>query len=391
MLSERLQSEFGATVEVVAASQSDAIDGVVPQVVAAPRDEDAARELVSWCGREKMAFVTRGGGTKLEIGAPPTRCELLISSHHLNRIIEHDAGNATVQAQSGITLNALNDVVMKHKQFVPLDDALTPSLSTLGGAVAANAFGPSRLKWGAPRDLVVGLSAVLSDGRVVKAGAKVVKNVSGYDLPKLFVGSFGTLGFITQVTLRTRPDDAANQTWQRVDDWPRTLTLAREILQGPLEPTLLRATSQGENWLLSARFQGVASSVAAQIERLPPSQDTAPEAFSETVWRVRAHLPLQRAASWIGRAQEEGARLVQWDCGLGIVRAGFDSLRLIALLRHEAEKSNGFLIVERAPIELKTPALVWGGKRGDWVLMQRLKGTFDAAGVCSPGRFYGGL
>lgn len=391
MLLERMQREFGASVEIAVANQDDAVDGVIPQVMAAPRDEESARELVSWCGHQRMAFVIRGGGTKLKIGAPPTRCELLISTHHLHRIIEHDAGNATVQAQSGISLNALNDAVRKHNQFVPLDDALMPSLSTLGGAVAANAFGPSRLKWGAPRDLVVGLSAVLSDGRVVKAGAKVVKNVSGYDLPKLFVGSFGTLGFIIQVTLRTRPDDAANQAWQQLGDWPQTLALAREILQGPFEPTALRAVSQGENWLLSARFQGVASSVAAQIERLPPSQDVQAAPFQEAAWQLRAHLPLQRAADWARRAQEDGVELVTWDCGLGIVRAGFNVAAPVATLRHEAEKSDGFMIVERAPVTSKTPELVWGAARGDWALMRKLKDSFDDARVCAPGRFIGGL
>ena len=393
-LLQQLENEFGDKVTVHEAAPHAAVDGVLPQAVAAPRDAEAALALAAWCGREGVAFVVRGGGTKIGIGARPELCNLVISTEHLNRIIEHDEGNATVTVEAGIILESLNRAVGESGQFVPLDGTQEGSRATLGGVVATNHSGLTRLKYGTPRDLVVGLHAALSDGRMVKAGSKVVKNVSGYDLNKVFIGSFGTLGLITQVTLRLRPHDAAGTTWETgCKSWQAAAELARTILDGPFEPTGLRVHADGSTLRLIVRFDGGETSVRTQLERLPQGQasdESALDTLQHTV-QLRAVLPLQSALKWARQAQGAGARQIAWDCGLGIIRAGFDDMPNVQALRAAAEQAAGFLLVEQAPPEVKTPELVWGAPRSDFALVQRLKKSYDPARVCAPGRFIGGI
>jgi glycolate oxidase FAD binding subunit len=393
-LRRRLQNEFGDVIEL---GEAAAVPGVLPSCEAAPKNEDAAHTLVTWCGKNDVAFVPIGGGTKIHIGAKPSRCDLLISTRHLKAVLEHDEGNATVQAQSGTSLDALDEAAGKRGQFVPLAGS-TPGAATLGGIVASNSFGATKLRYGAPRDLVIGLRAALSDGRDVKAGSKVVKNVSGYDLSKLFVGSLGTLGLLTQVTIRLRPQDARRENWQKnFASWKEAEAFAQQILGGAFEPAILRVVAQENDILLSARFDGGEAAVSSQLEKLPASEsDASKELSAIPELELRASLPIARAAAWAQSAQQSGADRVLWDCGLGVVRAEFAKVpnaaeSLVEELRVLATQREGFLTVERAPDAMKTPELVWGAPRDDFALMQTLKRAFDAANVCAPGRMIGGL
>jgi len=391
-----VKSEFGDAVETHLPQDFDAVAGVLPQLIAAPRDDEAALALVKWCGQNNFAFIPRGGGSKIHIGARPSRCDLIISMQHLNDVVEHDEGNATVQAGAGISLDNLNQVVGQKKQFVPFDWS-TPA-STLGGVVATNHFGATKLRYGAPRDGVVGLHAALSDGRFVKAGSKVVKNVSGYDLNKLFIGSFGSLGLITQVTIRLRPNDELQRDWHRTfATFAEAENASQQIFNGAFEPAILRVVAQPSGVLLQARFDGGEASVNTQLARLPESEaDEIPENAPNSALEIRAQLPLMRAAKWAQNAQVLGASRVLWDCGLGAVRAEWENapeniVSVVEDLRKSAIQSEGFIVVERAPEELKTPDFVWGEKRSDFALMQSLKSTLDAANVCVPGRLIGGI
>lgn len=388
-LLSRLQSEFGDAVSPRAASENDAVDGVQPQAIAAPRDEEAAQALVHWCGRENVAFVPRGGGTKLHIAAPPSRCDLIISTEKLTQIFDHDEGNATVQAGAGITLEALNDAVSRSSQFVPLEDH---AVATLGGTVATNHFSSTKLKYGAPRDLVTGLHAVLSDGRLVKAGSKVVKNVSGYDLNKLFIGSFGNLGLITEVTIRLLPESEESFYFSSgFATWKEAESQAWKIIDESFTPTTLYVHWNKTGAVVNAFFEGGKESVEKQESQLIEQECEFGLVLEEPNYMLSCYLPLQAAPKWALLVGENGAGEVYWECGLGIVEADFESDPDVAFLRTEAEKMGGFLIVEKAPIEMKTPELVWGKPRGDFALMKKLKQSFDAANVCAPGRFIGGL
>lgn len=391
----RLQSEFGDAVSPRAASENDAVDDVQPQVIAVPRDEAAAQALVHFCGRENIAFVPRGGGTKLHIGAPPSRCDLIISTENLTQIFDHDEGNATVQAGAGISLYDLDQAVAKQNQFVPLAGSETWA-PTLGGTISSNYSAYTAAKYGTPRDLVTGLHAVLSDGRLVKAGSKVVKNVSGYDLNKLFVGSFGSLGFLTEITIRLRPNVSCRKIWEDAFMiYEEAEELALEILSGPFEPTLLCLEDRGGIYHLSAHFEGGISTVETQISRLPqPQVKELNSIYKSGEWQLRAHLPVSVAQHWFFEVDNQKAGHIAWDCVSGVVRANYWKVpdrNEILKLRAEAEKLGGFLIVEKAPVEVKTPELVWGKPRPDFALMKKLKQSFDAANVCAPGRFMGGL
>ncbi len=393
-LLDKLTAAFG---NAVAIEDVIAIDGAIPQHTAVPQTEEAAHELVRWCGQNSVAFIPVGGGTKLHIGARPSRCDLLISTHRLTSVIEHDDGNATVQAQSGITLDALNQAVGERQQFVPLDWE-SGSASTLGGVVATNHSGATKLRYGAPRDLVVGLHASLSDGRKVKAGSKVVKNVSGYDLNKLFIGSLGTLGLITQVTIRLRPHDARRANWEQAyGSWAQAEQAAQQIFNGLYEPALLQIVAQGDEFVLHARFDGGEAAVNAQLEKLPASQANGQQAVvASSAFELRAIVPITRAGAWAQAVKQAGANRVRWDYGLGSVHAQFEQVPdnvvdVVDDLRAHAVKLEGSVVVEHAPHELKSADLVWGAPRGDFALMKLLKNSFDAANVCAPGRFIGGL
>lgn len=387
---DRLKQELD--IEVKAPAWTDQVDGVSPAGVAVPADEETANKLVAWCGKNDVAFVVRGGGTKLHVGARPSRLDLIISTEKLNAIFEHDEGNATIEAGAGITLDALNAAVGQCGQFVPLDWE-AGSGATLGGVVATNHFGSTKMRYTAPRDLVVGLRAGLSDGRVVKAGSKVVKNVSGYDLNKLFIGSYGTLGLITRVTIRLRPNDAASSEWSATYMlWSEAQAMAQQILTGPYVPALVSVETEGQALRLKARFDGSQAAVETQMARLPEAAPLPSVEKQPSVLKLRAHLPYSRASAWAQMAQAEGAYAVSWDCATGVVRAGFSVLpdepvKTVATLRAAAESQDGFAVVTRAPEELKTSEFVWGKQRGDGGLQKKLKETFDPAHVCAPGRF----
>jgi glycolate oxidase FAD binding subunit len=385
----RLQSEFGEAVWPRVAQETDAVDGVQPQAIAAPRDEEAAQALVRFCGRENIAFVPRGGGSKLHIGAPPSRCDLIISTEKLTQIFDHDGGNATVQVGAGITLEALNDAINESSQFVPMEAC---PAATLGGTVATNHCSSTKLKYGTPRDLVTGLHAVLSDGRLIKAGSKVVKNVSGYDLNKLFIGSFGNLGLITEVTIRLRPESEESLYWSSgFATWQEAESQAWKIINNSFNPTMLYVHWNKTGAMVNAFFEGGKESVEKQENQLIERDSEFGLVLEEPNYMLSCHLPLQAASKWALLVGENGAEEVHWECGLGIVEADFENAPDIAFLRAEAEKLGGFLIVEKAPVEMKTPELVWGRPRGDFALMKKLKQSFDAANVCAPGRFIGGL
>ena len=391
-LLETIQAEFGTSVEARPAA-SEILDGVFPQAVAAPFDEAAAGALVAWCGKQNLAFIARGGGSQWHVGALPRRFDILISTEKLNSIIEHDEGNATVEAQAGVALQELDRQVRQSGQFVPFD--WTGGAATLGGAVATNRSGGTRLKYGAPRDLVTGVRVALSDGREIIGGGKVVKNVSGYDLPKIFTGSRGSLGLLTRATIRLRPLSSTSRFWQSTfHEAQAAATGLRAIFEGPFEPTLLRAIFRDGIWRVEAQFEGGENAVQSQLNRLDGGEIVAHSSvFGGGAIELRAQLPIDKAFEWTHFAIESGAREAIWEAG-GTVMVALEAAvgrETIEALRAAALKYGGWMIVERAPVEWKSAELVWGKPRSDWSLMQRLKKSYDAADVCAPGRFAGGL
>jgi glycolate oxidase FAD binding subunit len=185
---------------------ADAVAGVVPAFVAWPASTEEAAGLLRAAARAGLAVVPRGAGTGFGWGSPPSRCDLVVDLGAMDQVIEHGAGDLVVRVQAGLTIGALSAALAAAGQELALD---VPDRATVGGVVATGTTGPRRLRYGTPRDLLLGLTVVRADGVIAHSGGKVVKNVAGYDIGKLFCGSHGTLGLITEATFRLHPRPGA--------------------------------------------------------------------------------------------------------------------------------------------------------------------------------------
>ena len=180
------------------------VDGVTPEAAVFPEKVEAISEVLSLSAREGKFVTPWGGGTQMALGNTPRGVDLVLGLSRLNQILFHEPADLVASVEAGITLNALQEELARKGQFLPLEAPL-PSRATIGGILAANASGPSRLAYGTPRDWLIGIKVVHSDGAVTKSGGKVVKNVTGYDLNKLYTGSLGTLGVIVEATFKIAP------------------------------------------------------------------------------------------------------------------------------------------------------------------------------------------
>src|SRR5213592_2915920 len=206
-LHSALRHKFMAIVgneNVHAATAADAVAGVQPKLVIEPGAERELAEILRLSNEAGLAVIPRGNGTKLGWGNPPTRADLILSTTRLNEIIEHAWADLTVTVEAGCTIQRLQETLAQHGQRLALDP-LWPEKATIGGVLSANDSGALRLRFGALRDLIIGATIALADGTLAESGGKVVKNVAGYDLPKLVTGSLGTLGVITRAVFRLHP------------------------------------------------------------------------------------------------------------------------------------------------------------------------------------------
>jgi len=411
------------------------VDGITPRAVVAPAEEEQVREVLRFANAERLALVPRGNGTKMHIGNPPTRVDVVLSTTRLNRIIEHDADNLTVIADAGVTLPALQTALAARGQRLPLDPPMAEQ-STLGGIAATHAFGPRRLLYRAPRDLIVGLHAVLPNGELVKAGGKVVKNVSGYDLCKTFIASFGTLGVITQTTWRLYPLVAEERTLRAsFESVERAAAVAAQVMDSALVPVALVIVNVPISPVVAVRplpiflalFDGVPEALERQVRQTTQWCEAAgaseitnlsgeaqaqcwqalrdfPRRFAYAPHNsliCRAAVPLTCVADLMRSAEKIAPthHLTAHVCahaGVGVIYVHFVSrsdetesplVAATAALRETVERMDGYLVVEYAPSPLKKQLAIWGAPRRDHVLMRRLKTAFDPHGIMSPGRF----
>src|SRR6266852_2857253 len=186
------------------ATAGDTVCGALPQFVAEPKDEHQLAAALSLANESGIAFAPRVGATKLDWGTPPKRAELILSTARLHQIVEHAWADLTVTTEAGCTLHSLQKTLAQHGQRLAFD-GLWPERATIGGVLSTNDSGALRLRFGALRDLIIGVTIALPDGTLASSGGKVVKNVAGYDLPKLVTGAFGTLGVITRAVFRLHP------------------------------------------------------------------------------------------------------------------------------------------------------------------------------------------
>jgi glycolate oxidase FAD binding subunit len=343
----------------------------------------------------------RGGGTKLGWGAPVPAPDIEIDTRPFDRILEHNAGDLTTVVQAGVPLARLQDELAAAGQMLAIDPPRSDG-ATIGGVLATADSGPLRHRHGAPRDLVLGVTVALSDGTLARAGGKVIKNVAGYDLAKLFTGSFGTLGAILEVALRLHPLPAATATAVGVTTDPRlVLGGALQITHSPYEAQCVDVRWEDGRGHVLVRFAGAEAS--AQAYEAIRSMEAEPGFETEVVEDDAALWDEQRARqrsaegivvrvsgvqdqleAQVRAADRLGGSLVA-RAAHGLAWVTLPDAAAVAELRRALAPSPCVVLDGEAED-------VWGTDDGAAVeLMRRVKERFDPAGACNPGVFVGGI
>jgi glycolate oxidase FAD binding subunit len=372
---------------------------VTPTEVIAPTSIEEARSDLERLGRDKRATVFVGGGTKLSLGAPSTRLDCVLHTAGLARIVEYTPSDQVVTVEAGVTLGALQERLAHDRQRLSLD-APWAARATLGGIVATNSFGPLRARSGSVRDLILGVSIVRADGVLARGGGRVVKNVAGFDLPKLMCGSLGTLALIAVVTLRVHPlPEATEVRVVRRLDAAGVVSLAGKLREQQLEPSALLACRKGAVWDVALRFEGFGPAVTQQRERLgawcPSTADDDVSLFlSHQTAREEARIRLKIAAlpdalAAVERALAPLGGELAWypTLGLGFLTLAEASAPSLEAARRELRSLGGTLTVEEAPTSL---VAAWSNPAA-LALHQAVKSRFDPDGLLAPGRFVGGI
>ncbi len=425
---------------------SYAVDGKVPRAVVAPGSVEEVSAVMALASAEGLKVVPRGSGTKMALGGIPEGVDLVLGLSRLNRVVDYEPADMTATFQAGTRLKDAQAVLGRKGQFIALDPPHA-DLATLGGIVATNSSGPRRLRYGASRDLIIAVRGVHADGKVTKAGAKVVKNVTGYDMNKLYIGSLGTLAIIVEATFRLHPVPAVEQTllvsFESVD---AARGVIPRILDSPVVPSALElfnpeaagrvAEHAGIAWAkkgygLAAAIGSVRpEAVEAQFETLRRFYREAGSSEAHTLdghahdafWRatrdfvagdglrsvLKASVLLTKVSEAVRVGEEVAARQglglgVVSEVGSGIVRyyltGGATSperfpqavAEVVNRLRPLAREAEGNLVILEAPPEVKKRVDVWGLADKALPLMQRPKAEFDPQRILNPGRFVGGL
>jgi glycolate oxidase FAD binding subunit len=399
-----------------ATSAADAVSGVVPQFVAEPDDEHQLASLLSLANEAGIAVVPRGGATKLDWGNPPQKADLILSTPRLNRIVEHAWADLTVTVEAGCTLQSLQNALAQHGQRLAFD-GLWPERATIGGVLSTNDSGALRLRFGALRDLIIGVTIALPDGTLASSGGKVVKNVAGYDLPKLVTGAFGTLGVITRAVFRLHPLPRATKTLSFTVE--NSLAMQQNILaiqDSHLAHTSLQIRcSSGELPAADILFEATDAGLAAQESQLRKLLGSTRVGQSTgNIWNARQDLwnsptnntllakisllPTDIAKTLeflktLGASRKINWQIVLQATGIGMIRLEADPAQLSAaveLLRSELQSRSGALVVLRRPPELNSID-AWGNAGDSVSLMRAVKRQLDPRNTLNPGRFVGGI
>lgn len=428
-----------------------AVDGVAPQAVVAPDRIEEVAAVMRMASEKGLSVIPRGGGTKMGMGLPPERVDIVVSLERMNRVLEYEPADLTATVQTGIRFADLQAHLGERGQFFPLDPPHAEAC-TLGGVLAANMSGALRWTYGTARDLVIGAKVVQADGTVVKAGGKVVKNVAGYDLNKMYIGSMGTLGILAEATLRLQPRPETGQAV--IGRFPFVSTVvntAFKILDSDIMPGFIEVTNPVPIAILARRAGGglgdagfsliigavgPAETVEWQIARAEetcrrtgaveviPVRDDLYELTMGLIQEFptgqavpRGMLPgivcrasvLPEGVGDLYQLAEDRCQKKNMGCamiahfGNGVMTFVFfqdepferDRLEVLAAIIEElavrTTAYGGSLVIDNAPPALKERLDVWGPPRGDWALMKRLKETFDPTRVLNPGRFVGGI
>jgi glycolate oxidase FAD binding subunit len=411
-IEEKLATAVGSR-NLRTATAGDSVCGVPPQFVAEPENEEQLASLLSCADDTGVVVVPRGGGTKLDWGNPPKRADVILSTARLDRVLEHAWADLTVTVQSGCTVQALQNTLVQYGQRLACD-CLWPERATIGGLLSTNDSGALRLRFGALRDLIIGVTLALPDGTLASSGGKVVKNVAGYDLPKLATGALGTLGVITRAVFRVHPLPHNTRTLSfSTENWHTMQQHVLSIQDSQLAHAALQIRcAAGGRPSADILFEATEAGIHAQESQLRNLLgSTCPERVAESVWNARQELwsPTDSAAiakisvlpagiarmagnfEEIANSQKLQWQLVVQATGVGTLRLDGDSTHLSAAveqLRADVEGHGGSVVILRRP---KALALLdaWGNPGDALPLMRAVKQQLDPKGTLNPGRFVG--
>lgn len=425
------------------------MDGKKPKVVVSPKTINEISKVIAYANQQHLTIVPRGNGTKMGMGGIPKKMDIILSTNRLNRITDSDCENLTLSAEGGITLSEVQKSLAKVGKgyFLPLDPPFTDK-ATLGGIVATNSSGPKRLLYGTARDLIIGTKAVFPNGDIVVSGGKTVKNVSGYDMCKLLIGSYGTLGIICEMTFKLLPLPEKEATLalsfaklEEADGFARQVRSSQlipssiEILNAIAVKNMKYSISMppNGNYLVAIGLDGVAESIDRQISEMSEMSKkhgvleavTLDSEKHQAFWiairdfskgltekcpnliSLKSNFLISKSGEMLG-SYEKIADEFGMDCafichsGNGILysyilaeknlRSKIESfVELIGKLTSEAVKNEGNLVVESSPLLIKKKVDVWGQFRSDYLVVRRLKEQIDPAGILNIGRFVGGI
>ena len=430
------------TPEAQITSESDSlrnyvVDGLLPRVVITPTAVEQVAQIVALTSQHDLTLLSRGGGSRMNVGGLPERIDVLLETARLTRLLEHEAPDLTCHVEAGLTLAALQAQLATKGQQLALDPP-DAQQATLGGLLASNACGPKRLRYGAARDLVIGLQVVQANGEVAHSGGRVVKNVAGYDLNKLYIGSFGTLGIIVEANFKLQPLPLAERTllltYTTATDAMQTATA---VLGSLIDPSAIELIDPGaasdmsdffginlptNGYTLALDFEGSTTTIDRQLDETRllarkhgalMGDDLDGEAQTRFWEAVREHMQgsitckvavlVTQVAPYLARVTQvcrqhklESATIAHAGNGILYIElrpsdATPRIVEAINTLRQHAQEAGGSLVVEHCPAELKRLIDVWGKPGSDFYLMQRLKNQFDPKGTFVRGRFVGGL
>jgi glycolate oxidase FAD binding subunit len=399
------------------ASTEDVVEGVEPSLVVEPGSVEEISAVMKLATREGLAVSPRGGGTKMDLGAPPRELDLVLSTARMDGIIEHVPGDQIVRTQSGVKLAALQEKLGEANQMLAIDPPEKDA--TVGGVVAANSSGPRRYKYGTVRDLIIGITVVLADGTVAKAGGKVVKNVAGYDLSKLFTGSLGTLGVIADANFRLHPRPESSRTVGVEIETPQAARdAAQAIVHSQVEATAIELHWSDEAKLISVLLESIPGGIDAKEETAsfllkefgevrmledeeadnlgPLSTGSAGDEVEIKIGAPPADLAGVLDSVLNAADRRDVTVRITGHAGTGLTYAGLSGaedalVEVVEEVREIRTRSGGSVVVRRAPVSFKNRIDVWG-PAGDYLgLTRRVKEKFDPGYFMNPGRFIGGI
>lgn len=411
-----------------------------PVCLVYPQTPEQLAGVITLCHQQHWRVLPCGSGTKLAWGGLTAGITVVVSTARLRRLIDHAAGDLTVTAEAGMRLADLQAILATQGQFLPLDPSYGTD-ATLGGIVATADSGTWRHRYGGVRDLLIGMTVVRADGQVAKAGGRVVKNVAGYDLMKLFTGSWGTLGILSQMTFRVYPLPEVSQTLVLTGDAQAIARATQTLLSSALTPTAVELVmapawtelKPADAIALLVRFQGIAVGVSTQTQQFTevgqalgleirtlrrqanavifPANEVALPANEVALWQRLQEIGEPAAhnqaitckigvtpSTAVAMLQQIKALVPQLDlaqihAGSGLGRLCFAATEAEQLpqIRQLCQDQGGFLTVLQAPQSLKQQVEVWGYTGNAIALMRGLKQQFDPSNLLSPGRFVSGI